>query len=172
PAARALPNVQPAVAEFYRLLHFNLVQSHPELVEGMGLDYAKENLDVAALGNWIDERAGTATATVYDYAILPATLSLREAVALIERKDAAFRGVPRLVLIYVSKFKATLLRDDPVLREGYFHALKHNVIINVDGSAVVDNPGAIAWRLLSETAGATADTEALLEAPRESGSAE
>ncbi|MBI3993950.1 MAG: hypothetical protein HY342_11805 [Candidatus Lambdaproteobacteria bacterium] len=172
PGARALPNVQPAIAEFYRLLHFNFSQSHPELTERMHLDYAKQPLDAAALGAWIDERAGTALGTVHDYVILPPTLSLREAVGLIARKDAAFRGVPRMVLIYVSKFRASLLYDDPALREAYFHALKHNVIVNVDGNAVVDNPGAIAWRLLNETAGATVDTEAVQEAPRESSSAE
>ena len=170
--ARTLPNVQPAVSEFYRLLRFNFSRSHTELTGLMGLEYAKENLDAAALGSWIDEHAGTAPASVHDYVILPASLSLREAVALIERKEAALRGVPRMVLIYVGKFKASLLRDDPALREAYFRALKHNVIINIDGNNLVDNPEAIAWRLLNETVGATADTESVQEAPRESSTVE
>ena len=103
----------------------------------------------------------------YDYLVIPATLSLAEAIEIMNRKDLAFRGVPRLVLIYVSKFSNKAIQEDAALREGFFKAKKHNVILNIDGQDVVDNPHAIALRLLNETLGCTYDTDLVEEMPED-----
>ena len=66
-------------------------------------------------------------------------------------------GVPRLPLIFISKFDATALKRNTALRDAYFKALKHNVVLNVDGRIVVDNPRAIGMRLLRETLGCAID---------------
>jgi hypothetical protein len=92
-----------------------------------------------------------------DYLVLPPTLPLRDALALMNRKDVLFNGVPRMVLMYVAKFDGAQLKTDEALREIYFKAVRHNVVLNVDGHEVVDNPKSIADRLLEETLGCAID---------------
>jgi len=43
------------------------------------------------------------------------------------------------------------------LRDEYFQALKHNVIVNIDDKKVVDNPKTIALQLISDTIGCAMD---------------
>jgi len=95
------------------------------------------------------------------YIVLPPTLSVGEALSIINQKDEIYGGVPQLVLIYISKFDGSLMRTDPHFRESYFKALKHNVVVNVDGHQVVDNPRSISARLLQETLGCAFDMKNL-----------
>ena len=101
------------------------------------------------------------------YMILPGTLSLIQAVKLMNQKDALFRGVPRCVLVYVSKFDAAVLSGNAPVRDEYFQALRHNVIVNIDDKKVVDNPRTIALQLLNDTLGCTFDTARVDEIPEE-----
>ena len=103
----------------------------------------------------------------YDYIVLPASLELAEAVEVMNYKDRLFRGVPRLVLVYVSKFTNSEILDNPVLREEFFKAQKHNVIVNIDGHVVVDNPLSICHRLLQDTLGSCFDTSMVEELPED-----
>ncbi|MCH9045474.1 MAG: hypothetical protein IIA40_05155 [SAR324 cluster bacterium] len=114
----------------------------------------------------IEKMARMAGAGQFDYLVLPPTLSLEEGLALMNRKDALFNGVPRLPLIFITKFDATVLKRNTALRDAYFKALKHNVVLNVDGRIVVDNPRAIGMRLLRETLGCAIDMPNV-EAPPE-----
>ncbi|HUJ76409.1 MAG TPA: hypothetical protein VL359_16225, partial [bacterium] len=101
------------------------------------------------------------------YVVLPSTYPLEAALRLIVQKDALFQGVPRVVLVYVSKFPPEALQQDAELRELYFRALRHNVVVNVDGRKVVDNPQAVGFKLLLETLGCTFDTPQVEEIPEE-----
>ncbi|MDH5753243.1 MAG: hypothetical protein OEZ59_12605 [Deltaproteobacteria bacterium] len=97
------------------------------------------------------------------FMVLPVTMPFREALDIIKRKEVIFQGVPRLVLVYISKFDGSLLLRDPLARHSYFSALKHNVVLNVDGRLLVDNPRAIAGRLLSDTFGCAYDIRQIEE---------
>jgi hypothetical protein len=68
-----------------------------------------------------------------------------------------FSGLPQLLLIYVSKFDMGQIRDDEALRDRYFMAMKHNIIINIDDDRVIDNPKAISDHLLQQTLGCCHD---------------
>ena len=104
-----------------------------------------------------------ATKPIYDYIILPASLDVADAVEIMLRKERMAKGVPRLVMIYIGKFKSTRILEDPKFRESFFKAIKHNIILNIDGVKVVDNPYAISFRLLHETLGSTFDTDIVEE---------
>lgn len=93
----------------------------------------------------------------FTYLILPGTLSLPQALDIIHNKDAIFGGLPQLILIYISKFDSRAIRDDEALRERYFRAIRHNVVINMNRRNFVDNPDAIARALLDETLGCAFD---------------
>jgi len=95
----------------------------------------------------------------YTYLVLPGTLSLREALEIIAYKESLFEGLPQLVLIFISKFDPGEVRRDASLREQYFRAIKHNVIVNLAGATVVDNPGGISLRLVQETIGRAFDLD-------------
>ncbi len=96
----------------------------------------------------------------FAYLVLPGTLSFSQALEIIQHKENVFSGLPQLILIYISKFDSTLVREDSDLRERYFNAVKHNVIINIDEFQVVDNPKAIGERLLQDTLGCAHDFKA------------
>ncbi|MBI4082789.1 MAG: hypothetical protein HY423_09280 [Candidatus Lambdaproteobacteria bacterium] len=91
------------------------------------------------------------------YLVLPATLSLPRAIETILAKDAIFGGLPQLVMIYLSSFDNRTIQESDALRDQYFRAVKHNVIIGVDGVRLVDNPLVMATRLLQETLGSSID---------------
>ena len=93
--------------------------------------------------------------------------ALAEAVELMNYKDRIFRGVPRLVYVFVSKYSPSEILGNPQLREQFFKAQKHNVIVNIDGHAVVDNPMSICQRLLKQTLGSCFDTPMVEELPEE-----
>ncbi len=65
------------------------------------------------------------------------------------------------MLIFVTKFPNNHLAGDESLRDKYFRALRHNIVVNVDDLRVVDNPKAIAERLVQETLGSAHDFEGL-----------
>jgi len=108
----------------------------------------------------------------FDFLVLPPTLDFGEGLRLILRKDALYEGVPRLVLIFVTKFPPQRLRQDAELRDLYFRAVKHNVVLNIDGHEVVDNPRSIGLRLLQETLGSAADLPDVEEPPDVASAAE
>ncbi|HEX9841871.1 MAG TPA: hypothetical protein VGC20_03935, partial [bacterium] len=64
------------------------------------------------------------------------------------------------------------LRRDAALRDSYFRALKHNVVLNIDGRVVVDNPRSIGMRLLHETLGCAIDVPEAEEPPEVASAAE
>ena len=156
PHAKSLHNVMPAVNLLGRTLLHNYAKQHPRLADRVKLE-THPTKDPAALWEFV-QQLSTMDKLRYGYVVIPATTSLDTAVKLMNQKDSLFHGLPRLVLIYVSKFSNSAITGDPKLRENYFKALKHNVIINIDGLTLVDNPAAIAERLLHETLGSTFDT--------------
>ena len=93
------------------------------------------------------------------YLVLPSTLSLSQALEIIHYKEAYYNGLPQLVLLFISKFDAAQLAGDEGLRDRYFAAMKHNVIVNIDDDRVVDNPKAIADRLIQDTLGCSHDIQ-------------
>ena len=70
-------------------------------------------------------------------------------------------------MIYVSRFSNQKIHNDPAVRENYFRARRNNVIMNIDGHALVDNPKAIALRLLNETLGCAFDFDEVEELPED-----
>ena len=62
-------------------------------------------------------------------------------------------------MIFVTKFNSGQVTESDILRERYFRALRHNVILNVDDGKIVDNPKAIAERVVQETLGSAHDLE-------------
>jgi hypothetical protein len=91
------------------------------------------------------------------YVVLPGTMSLLEALDIIEFKEELFQGLPQLVMMFISKFDQSAVRSDPALRDRYFHAVKHNIIVNIGAPGVVDNPGPLSVRLARETIGRAFD---------------
>lgn len=113
----------------------------------------------------IERMAKSSRPLQFDFMVLPPTFSLMEGLNIINRKDAWFHGVPRLMLIFISKFDRKLLRDDQAVRDAYFKAVKHNIVINIDGHAVVDNQRSIGVRLVQETVGCAIDIENVEDPP-------
>ncbi|MEE8397218.1 MAG: hypothetical protein V3S29_14270 [bacterium] len=155
---KSLRNVLPAVNFLQRNLHFNVARQHGKKAERVSLSHLKF-MEGAELRDFIEQQLNEEERAAYDYVVLPGTIGLAEAVALMNQKGRINHGIPRLVLIYVSKFNAAEILADEELRNAYFNAQKHNVIVNVDGRSVVDNPHTIGLRLLRETLGSTFDTD-------------
>jgi len=126
----------------------------------------------AQIMSTIQNMAAVAGRGQFDYLVLPPTLSLKEGLDMLHRKDQMYQGVPRLVLIFITKFDPHLLRRDAALRDSYFRALKHNVVLNIDGRVVVDNPRSIGMRLLHETLGCAIDVPEAEEPPEVASAAE
>ncbi|MCZ6749935.1 MAG: hypothetical protein O7D96_11615, partial [SAR324 cluster bacterium] len=158
PAAKALRNIQPSVNLFGRTLRHNYNKFHPAQAEKFKLEPFK-TMEPALIWDLIQQLHGAGTQARVGYVILPSTLPVDQAVRLMNQKDVLYNGLPMLVLIYASKFNKAVLHDDPRFRDQYFKALKHNVIVNIDGVTVVDNPAVIAGRLMAETLGSTSDTD-------------
>ena len=159
PNLHLLRNIQPAVTLLHQTFRRNFLTHHVD-----GAQYAEFSLLAPQKGREIMERIRNLAAQRnprITYIVLPPTLSVGEALSIINQKDEIYGGVPQLVLIYISKFDGSLMRTDPHFRESYFKALKHNVVVNVDGHQVVDNPRSISARLLQETLGCAFDMKNL-----------
>ena len=113
----------------------------------------------------VENMANSSSPHQFDYLVLPPTTPLMEGLNMMVRKDRWFHGVPQLVMVFITKFDGNLLRRDDSVRDAYFKALKHNVVINVDGHTVVDNPRSIAMRLLQESLGCCIDIPDIEEPP-------
>lgn len=166
PKATGLRNILPAVNRLFRTLHHNYEKQHPEKARRAASNHLK-TMGKQTLMDFAQQWADSGEKLPYDYIVLPASLELAEAVELMNYKDRMFRGVPRLVYVFVSKYSPSEILDNPLLREQFFKAQKHNVIVNIDGHAVVDNPISICQRLLEETLGSCFDTPMVEELPEE-----
>lgn len=162
PSLATLRNIQPSFNLMLQSFRHNFTlngmekQLWPEL-------HTMPHMSVQEMMTRIEGLAKQAKSARINYAILPCTLPTRDGLNLIKRKDDLYEGVPQLVLIFVTKFDPTLLNTDHVLRENYFKALKHNVVINVDGREVIDNSRAIAARIVRETIGCVIDMQRVEE---------
>ena len=158
-----LGNVLPAIYAFYRQVRFNLQQG--------GFEESSISLHKLAAANTegilrlCDDLLREGGQRRHTYLVLPGTLSLHEALDIIQAKESLFNGIPQLILIFISKFDEGNIRDDAALRGRYFEAVKHNIIINLDSPGMVDNPGSIASRLVQETLGRSIDLDRLQTAP-------
>jgi hypothetical protein len=171
-------------AQFRKGAHFGLNPDLPvfaklgNLMQGMFLFHRTLQQTMSRVGNWhageisftklpterppgimqfIEEQKELRPDHRFSYLFLPGTLPLSQALEIIQHKDEVFQGMPQLILIYISKFDTSLLLDDEELRDRYFNAVKHNVIVNIDEEQVIDNPKAIADRLLQDTLGCAHD---------------
>lgn len=162
PMMHAIHNVQPAMRQYLQNVRHSFAENRIPLLEKPAHAYLpfKTVQEILAL---LENLANLENRASYTYLVLPPTLTLKEAVSLMNRKDEIYDGVPLLVLVFIGKFNVQGIKTDTRLREAYFLALKHNVIINIDGHVVVDNPRAIASRLLQETLGCTQDMPRLAE---------
>ena len=164
PSFRHLSNNLPAISLFLRTLQFNYEKSHPQLTGEVTLD-RQNPIPPPVIWDMIQQIAAKGIAHPIRYIILPPTMSFDQAVRLMNQKDRLYRGIPMLVLIYLSKYDPALLLQNARLKDEYFQATKHNVIINVDNRLLVDNPIAISKRLLEETLGSTSDTPTIEDLP-------
>lgn len=166
PKAVGLRNVLPAVNRLFRTLNHNFGKQHPQKVARISSGHLK-TMQKNILLEYAQQWAAAPEKLPYDYIILPASLELAEAVEVMNYKDKLFRGIPRLVLVYVSKFSPSEILDNAALREDFFRAKKHNVIVNIDGHVVVDNPFSICHQLLQETLGSCFDISMVEELPED-----
>ena len=164
--AQGLRNVNAGISQYFRTLQYNYGKFHPKLAPYLRLDKV-EALELQDILSRLRALPAEAAPGSPSYMVLPGTLSLIQAVKLMNQKDALFRGVPRCVLVYVSKFDAAVLSGNAPVRDEYFQALRHNVIVNIDDKKVVDNPRTIALQLLNDTLGCTFDTARVDEIPEE-----
>ncbi|MFI5400046.1 MAG: hypothetical protein ACHQZQ_03215 [SAR324 cluster bacterium] len=164
--AAGLRNVNAAISQYFRTLQYNYGKSHPKLAPYLKLDKVAA-LDPPRILARLRMLPAEAALDSPSYLILPSTLPMPQAVKLMNQKDALFLGVPRCVLVYIGKFDAGMLQADGALRDEYFQALRHNVIVNIDDKKVVDNPRTIALRLLDDTLGCAFDTTRVDEIPEE-----
>jgi hypothetical protein len=150
-----LSNVLPALYGFHRQVKANLRR--------LGLrddEITLTKLPMASPGEirrFCEQVLREDPRTRHTYLVLPGTLSLREALGIIAHKETIFSGLPQLVLIFISKFDPDEVLRDADLREQYFRAVKHNVIIHIGAPSLVDNPGPISVRLAQETIGRAFD---------------
>jgi hypothetical protein len=164
--AQGLRNVNAGISQFFRTLQYNYNKYLPKRAPYLKLDKA-EAMDPPHIMTRLRQLPPEAGLDSPSYVILPSTLSVQDAIKLMNQKDAMFRGVPRAVLVYIGKFKPELLQEDHALRDDYFQALKHNVIVNIDDRKVVDNPKTIAIQLLNDTLGCAWDIPKVDEIPEE-----
>lgn len=156
PLHHGMRNVQSALRMTLRAFQHNYKRHNMRGAERLTipqLSYKSTREIMASVENMATSKAPNQ----FDYLVLPPTTPLMEGLNMMIRKDRMFHGIPRLVMIFITRFDGTLLRRDDAVREAYFKALKHNVVINVDGHTVVDNPRSIAMRLLQETLGCCID---------------
>lgn len=156
PLHHTMHNVQPALRMLLRAYQHNYKRLDKKGVERLTLPLLSYQAPREILAS-LEKMANTEGYRQFDYLVLPPTLPFMDGLNLINRKDVFFKGVPNLVLVFITKFETPLLRRDETMREAYFKAIKHNVIINVDGRIIVDNPRAIGMRLLRETLGCAID---------------
>jgi hypothetical protein len=166
PLGEQMRNINPGISLYFRTMQYNYQKYHPGRETQLKLDHV-EPMDAARLLELVKSLHAEGDQQSVSYVILPCTLTVAEAIGLINQKDALFRGVPKLVLIYMSKFGDDELLGNPKLRAGYFQAVKHNVILNIDGRKLVDNPQTIGMRLVGETLGSSLDTPRVEEIPME-----
>ncbi|MDH4121617.1 MAG: hypothetical protein OEV94_07925 [Deltaproteobacteria bacterium] len=167
---RKMVNMMPALAGFQRALRFNIEKFHPSMAARFKLNRMNP-MTPPVIWDTIQQIAQQGNRAEYNYMILPATLPLDQALKFMNQKDRLYRGIPMLVLVYVSKFDTGPILSDPATRKNYFSAVNHNILINVDDKMVIDNPDAISARLLQETLGSTFDTPRIEEIPSDEGSA-
>jgi hypothetical protein len=165
-SAEGLRNVNAGISQYFRTLQFNFGKYHPKETPYLKLEKV-EALDPAGIMARVRRLPPEASLDSPTYMILPSTLPMPQAVKLMVQKDAFFRGIPRCVFVYMSKFDAAPLQLNAGLRDEYFQALRHNVIINIDDKKVVDNPRTIGLQLLNDTLGCTFDTPRVDEIPEE-----
>ena len=170
PLFNQLSNLMNSLARFHHGLRMNLKKAGYEAGAVTLTKLATER--PKGILEFLEDQCRKGPSSRLNYVILPGTLSLTQALEIIHHKDALYNGIPQQVLIFVSKFDAGQIRDDPELREQYFRAVRHNVIINIDGVRLVDNPKNIAEALIRETVGCAHDLkdvefhgEATFEAP-------
>lgn len=166
PKGEQLRNVNPAISLYFRTLQYNLQKYHPGRETQLKLERMAP-LEPAQVMELVQRLHAEGDSQAVTYLFLPSTLSVGEAIPMINQKDTLYKGVPRLVMVYLGKYGDDELLANPKLRAGYFQAVKHNVILNIDGRKLVDNPQAIAWRLLNETLGSSFDTPRVDEMPME-----
>jgi hypothetical protein len=164
-------NVAPALRLLLRALTHNYKRLRLPGAERVRLPQLSNQSPAQILAT-IANMAAVAGRGQFDYLVLPPTLHLAEGLELLHRKDKLYEGVPRLVLIFVTRFDPNLLRHDAALRDSYFRALQHNVVLNIDGRVVVDNPRSIGLRLLQETLGCAIDVPDVEEPPEVASAAE
>jgi hypothetical protein len=164
PRGELIRNVNPAISLYFRTLQYNYQKYHPGRETQLKLDRT-EVLDPARVMDLVTRLHAEGDEQDVTYVFLPSTFTVAEAIPLINQKDALFRGIPKLVMVYLSKYTDDELLGNPKLRAGYFQAVKHNVILNIDGRRLVDNPQTIAIRLVSETLGSSFDTPKVEEIP-------
>jgi hypothetical protein len=162
----ATRNVAPALRVLLRGLAHNFARAGLAGADRIELPLLASQSAAEILAT-LERLASGAAPGPFDYLVLPPTLELKTGLALLRRKDVLFGGMPRLVLIFVTRFDPHLLQRDPELRDAYFGAVKHNVVLNIDGHAVVDHPRAIGLRLLRETLGCASDVPDVEEPPDE-----
>lgn len=151
-------NVPAALHMYGRTVQHNVTKHHPDWAAHYRFDEFQP-MEPALIWDMIQQQHGTGEGVRYGFVVLPATLPIDQVVRLMNQKDQLYQGLPLLVLVFVGKFSKTLLHEDHRLREQYFDALRHNVILNIDGAALVDNPASICERLLSETLGSAHDVD-------------
>ena len=164
PRHYAMRNVAPGLKVLNKGITHNFKLNGKPGVEKVTLSQLKYQNPQSIL-TAIEEMAKSSRPLQFDFMVLPPTFSLMEALNIINRKDVWFNGVPRLMLIFISKYDRKLLRDDQAVRDAYFKAVKHNIVINIDGHAVVDNQRSIGVRLIEETLGCAIDIAEVEEPP-------
>jgi len=164
-------NVAPALRLLLRALTHNFQRHRLAGAERVQLPTLSNQGPKEILAT-IRNMASVAGRGQFDYLVLPPTMPLKDGLALLHEKDGLYEGVPRLVLIFITKFDPQLLRHDAAMRDSYFRALKHNVVLNIDGHVVVDNPRSIGMRLLQETLGCAIDVSDAEEPPEVASAAE
>ena len=164
PRHYAMRNVGPALKVLNKGITHNFKLNGKPGVEKVTLSQLKYQNPQAIL-TAIEGMAKSSRPLQFDFMVLPPTFSLMEGLNIINRKDRWFNGVPRLMLIFITKFDRKLLRDDQAARDAYFKAVKHNIVINIDGHAVVDNQRSIGVRLIEETLGCAIDIAEVEEPP-------
>jgi hypothetical protein len=157
PLFAKLSNVNDGIAAFHRVLRVNLANNGYKASEITLTKLPAERL--AGILQLIEQQKKAQPDQRLNYLILPSTFSLSQALEVIQFKEEHFAGLPQLILMFVSKFDMSQIRDDEALRNRYFLAMKHNIIVNVDDGRVIDNPKAISERLLEETLGCSHDIE-------------
>ena len=164
PRQYAMRNVGPGLKVLNRGISHNFKLNGKPSVEKVSLSQLSYQNPQKIL-TAIEGMAKSSRPLQFDFMVLPSTFSLMEGLKIINQKDGWFNGVPRLMLIFITKFDRKMLRDDKVARDAYFSAVKHNIVINIDGHAVVDNQRSIGVRLVQETLGCAIDISDVEEPP-------